>query len=393
MQTSSYTPSKRSYREESSIELQKLLQGEPSIKRKRVEGFTQVKEAALLVSSLKESPYPRLQAKSFPSTSKKTSIVTEHSLATTAAAVRLPFKAQLTMPKKTSKMQKLRRQHIKYQSLMRQRWPSFTPQTRENKIGNISKRTVNHQPLQINSNKPLKKITPEEAITSKELSKQTNIAKRFFWTPEEDQKLRQGVEEYGHNWKLISEEYLNKQFNNKQCLHRYMHHIHPKRKVGTWSEEEREKLRQGVEEFGTASWAKIARKLFNWERTGVDCFYEYHNVIDPSLKHEPWTKKEDEQLIALVNKLGHQWTKIAAQLPGRSSNRCNVRYILVLNKKLKKGKWSPTEMEQLKEGQKIFGKEYSKISHISLDGKRSFSQCRSKVRGLEDLRIRKSEKK
>lgn len=42
------------------------------------------------------------------------------------------------------------------------------------------------------------------------------------WLPEEDDRLRAGVEQLGaKNWKRISEEYLDKKRTDVQCLHRW----------------------------------------------------------------------------------------------------------------------------------------------------------------------------
>ena len=42
------------------------------------------------------------------------------------------------------------------------------------------------------------------------------------WLPEEDDRLRTGVEHLGaKNWKRISEEYLDKRRTDVQCLHRW----------------------------------------------------------------------------------------------------------------------------------------------------------------------------
>ena len=39
-----------------------------------------------------------------------------------------------------------------------------------------------------------------------------------------------------------------------------------------------------------------------------------------------WTEKEDDHILSLQSKLGNQWTKIAAGLPGRSDNDVKNRW-------------------------------------------------------------------
>lgn len=46
--------------------------------------------------------------------------------------------------------------------------------------------------------------------------------------------------------------------------------------------------------------------------------------LDPSIKHDPWTKEEDELLMRAHAQLGNQWVEIAKMLPGRRENHVKV---------------------------------------------------------------------
>jgi len=144
------------------------------------------------------------------------------------------------------------------------------------------------------------------------------------WTPEEDQKLLAGVEVHGHQWALISREYLGGIHTRQNCCRRYRNVIHPNRIKGPWTAEERQKLITGVEKFGVGKWTKIAKNYFNWTRSDMDIRTEYLAVLDPACKVGHWTPKEDAKLIKLRTN-GLKWSEIA-ELMKRSISRCIERF-------------------------------------------------------------------
>ena len=67
----------------------------------------------------------------------------------------------------------------------------------------------------------------------------------------------------------------------------------------------------GAKDFGHA-----AEKLPH--RTRDQCWQRWHDCLDPAIKKEPWSNKEDKILIDAHKKLGNKWAAIRNHLPGRT---------------------------------------------------------------------------
>lgn len=74
------------------------------------------------------------------------------------------------------------------------------------------------------------------SLNGADLSSALKFANRGSWTPEEDEKLRQAVNDYGgRNWKKISEQIPDR--TDVQCLHRWQKVLRPGLIKGPWSAE------------------------------------------------------------------------------------------------------------------------------------------------------------
>ena len=70
-------------------------------------------------------------------------------------------------------------------------------------------------------------------IDYQQASHDRTALKKRWWTQEEDEKLKQLVDEYGaRNWKRIASFFLDR--TDVQCLHRWQKVLNPKLIKGPW---------------------------------------------------------------------------------------------------------------------------------------------------------------
>lgn len=211
------------------------------------------------------------------------------------------------------------------------------------------------------------------------------------WTEEDDEKLIEGHKVFGNKWRKINREYLNNKFLGRSVAQRYLNVLHPNLKRGHWSHNEEQMLIEGVNQYGTSDFTKIAKKIFNWTRSGNACRLKYFQGLDPDINHDEWTEDEDAQLIHLRDDEHLSWADIARQIPGRNDSQCRQRYRYALNTNLKKGEWSDDEIEKLMKGIQEHGYNFADMSRTIFQGKRSEHQIRSKYTALKTEQARKEE--
>jgi hypothetical protein len=102
---------------------------------------------------------------------------------------------------------------------------------------------------------------------------------------------------------------------------------------GLWQESEDDQLREAVQKYGTSHWESVASLVTG--RTSTQCRERWNFRIGPGLNKAPFKPWEDEVIVRERERLGNRWTKIAQQLPGRSSCAVKNRWHTELRKQSK----------------------------------------------------------
>ncbi|KAK8055223.1 hypothetical protein PG993_000450 [Apiospora rasikravindrae] len=152
---------------------------------------------------------------------------------------------------------------------------------------------------------------------------------RRWWTEEEDQILKAGVESQSEVNSLMSWNEIAAMLprrTNKDCRKRW-YKVRSDFIKGTWSREEDRKLQQAVQQHGL-KWALVSRDVES--RNADQCAKRWQHGLRPDLKHTPWQPEEDTKLLQAMDKHGNKWKKIATlDLPNRSSHDIRNRSVVL----------------------------------------------------------------
>lgn len=91
-----------------------------------------------------------------------------------------------------------------------------------------------------------------------------------------------------------------------------------------FSPEEDEKLRQIVQEQGSNNWRFVAELMPG--RSARQCRDRWKNYLAPGIKNGPWTPEEDQLLEEKYRELGSQWSRIAKCFPNRTDINIKNRW-------------------------------------------------------------------
>ncbi|XP_057512223.1 transcription factor MYB3R-3-like [Actinidia eriantha] len=136
-----------------------------------------------------------------------------------------------------------------------------------------------------------------------------------------------------------------------------------RRAKGGWTEEEDDVLKRLAPAFKGKHWKKIAESLPG--RSEVQCLHRWQKVLNPDIVKGPWTKEEDDKIIALISKYGpSKWSQISRCLPGRTGKQCRERWYNHLNPDIKKDAWTMEEELAIMDAHHIHGNRWAEIAKI-----------------------------
>ena len=151
------------------------------------------------------------------------------------------------------------------------------------------------------------------------------------------------------DWKTIAQHFENR--SPIQCLHRWSKILKPGLVKGAWTIDEDKKLINWVESEGPYKWTECSKVIEG--RIGKQCRERWFNSLNPVVKKGAWSVEEDFIIFKRFSENGSKWSKIAAELPGRTENSIkNIFYSTLrsfatqqINKRKSKNKISENSLQ------------------------------------------------
>ena len=102
-------------------------------------------------------------------------------------------------------------------------------------------------------------------------------------------------------------------------------------KKGPWSKQEDKCLMTLATQFKARDWILIAQSFQN--KTVKQCRDRWHNQLNPTIDHSPWSKAEEQLLTRAQSQVGNRWASIAKLFPGRTASNVKNRYNSALRRR------------------------------------------------------------
>jgi hypothetical protein len=152
--------------------------------------------------------------------------------------------------------------------------------------------------------------------------------------------------------------------------------------LGLWDAESDSILRNAVERYGDArkQWSRIAAQLHG--KTSIQCRVRYNDILkDSQRKKGSWTPGEDAIIRAWVAQHGESgWGGAAIQLIGRTAKGVRERYMHQLLDTISRVGWSSEEDSRILQLQRELGPRWTQIA-AQLPG-RTRNSVKNRWKGL-----------
>ncbi|XP_055080340.1 snRNA-activating protein complex subunit 4 [Periophthalmus magnuspinnatus] len=196
------------------------------------------------------------------------------------------------------------------------------------------------------------------------------------WSDEEISKLKElSLKNQERDWTRTSEE-LGTNRTAFMCLQTYQRFGSKSLRKRTWTREEDAQLRALVDKMRIGNFIPYTQMCYFMEdRLPGQLLYRWSQVLDPRLKRGPWSPEEDQLLLAAIEKYGAKhWWKIRYEVPGRTDCACRDRYYDCLKPDNKKGPFDERENLMLRNLVQKHG--YGRWSKIAAEiPNRTDAQC------------------
>ncbi|XP_062929790.1 snRNA-activating protein complex subunit 4 isoform X3 [Mobula hypostoma] len=206
------------------------------------------------------------------------------------------------------------------------------------------------------------------------------------WSGEETQQLIEIAEGCGCvDWEWIASE-LKTNRTAYMCLQKYQEYNKDLKKK-EWTKEEDQMLTELVQKMRVGNFIPYTKIAYFMEgRNASQILFHWSKSLDPTLKRGPWSRAEDRLLLKAVAKYGSRdWFKIQEEIPGRVDSQCRDRYMNGLNRNVRKGKWTEEEENTFKSLLEKHGiGKWTKIA-AELPG-RTGTQCMSKWKVMTSVK-------
>ncbi|VVA28796.1 PREDICTED: mRNAion [Prunus dulcis] len=116
---------------------------------------------------------------------------------------------------------------------------------------------------------------------------------------------------------------------------------------GAWTREEDELLRQYIQQYGEGKWHQVSLKA-GLNRCRKSCRLRWLNYLRPNIKTGDFAEDEVDLMVRLRKLLGNRWSLIAGRLPGRTSNHVKNYWSTRLRKNMSSGAEKDKTLETTK---------------------------------------------